>query len=846
MQASDRKTKRLFLFTMSFTSQKIITWFAFVVFALLPNLLFAQKDFYSISGIVCDSATHNPQSSATIRLLQTNNQSKLLKSVKADAKGCFTASVSKEGIYTIEALVLGMQPTKQTVILTKSNPRISIDTIYVKEYSSSLSSATVTANKQLIKTGIDKITYSMTDDSDSQTSTTLEMLRKVPMVTVDGEDNIKVNGNSNFKIYVNGKPNQMMSQNPSTILKSYPASAIKKIEVITNPGAKYDAEGVAGILNIITHDEAQTTGYVLTPQLTYTNRGVRGNFFGMAQFGKFTFSINYGLGQDKQKRNSNTTERELFSDNTNHFYRNYQENDGEGLFQYGSIDASYELSQKDLLSFSAGLFRIKYNQDGKGYNELFSATNDTIYKYSVYSRNEVLYMNTNAAADWQHTFKKNQHLTFSYRFNHSPNETKSDYLYSDLCGTANVIGLNDKKANPNKLSYEHTAQIDFSTPLGKCHTLSTGLKYVYRINRSNNYEYSRPAATKTENYELDEDQSLRYRHRSDIGAAYLEYAYKYKNWALIVGNRYEYFHLKVSYPDKKRSAFSSVFNDWVPSFSIGYNFQPTMMVKMDYNIRLRRPDISYLSPYRESPSPESVTYGNPNLGSTKAHNINLTYSTFSAKFTFNAALTYSFSNNELVEYSFIDKGVINTTFGDFLHKKDWILSTYINWTIVNGTVFNANISASYTDYIAKIRNESNSGFQANIYGGIRQNLPWKLEIGAWLGGGTKDIELQGENGGFYFYSLNLSRSFLKEERLTVVLEAANFIGRYQRFRNTTTTSSFRQTVVQKSDFFRIGIGLRYRLGSLKAQVKKVARTIEDSDVISNNNSNSNMQISTGN
>ena len=119
-------------------------------------------------------------------------------------------------------------------------------------WSKDLDAVTVVAKKPLVKTDIDKLSYDVESDPESKTNNILEMLRKVPMVTVDGQDNIKVNNSSSFKVYVNGKPNNMMSNNPSEVLKSMPANTIKKIEVITNPGPKYDAEGVGGILNIIT------------------------------------------------------------------------------------------------------------------------------------------------------------------------------------------------------------------------------------------------------------------------------------------------------------------------------------------------------------------------------------------------------------------------------------------------------------------------------------------------------------------------------------------------------------------------------------------------------------------
>ena len=122
----------------------------------------------------------------------------------------------------------------------------------ISDAKNELKGVEVVAQKPLVKADIDKLEYDIENDPDSKSNTILEMLRKVPLVTVDGEDNIKVNGSSSFKVYVNGRPNNMMSNNPSEVLKSMPANSIKKIEVITKPGPKYDAEGVGGNQNIIT------------------------------------------------------------------------------------------------------------------------------------------------------------------------------------------------------------------------------------------------------------------------------------------------------------------------------------------------------------------------------------------------------------------------------------------------------------------------------------------------------------------------------------------------------------------------------------------------------------------
>jgi len=815
---------------------------AVAFFASLPSL--AQNSDFTATGIVCDSVSREPQAFATVRLLGGTRPQKVAAAVAAKGDGRFSIAAPQQGEYTLEVIATGKQSVRRTIRFSGQVPRVTLDTIFVRDYSTSLEAATVTAEKPLIKAEVDKISYSMADDPDAQTKSTLEMLRKVPMVTVDGEDNIKVNGKSDFKVYVNGKPNQMMSQNPSTILKNYPASAIKKIEVITNPGAKYDAEGVAGVLNIITTDGASTSGYTLSPALSYSNRGVNGFIFGMAQFGNFTVSVNYGIGQNKEPKSIYSDSRETFDDSANHYYRNGSEQSDKGVFQFGNIETSYEFSKKDLLSLSAGFFRYGLDMDALGQTSMASADNAPIYSYQYRSLINGYLMNLNSSLDWQHTFKENQYLTLSYRLNHSPQNIKRDYDYSQLTGTADGLGLSDRRTDPDLLSYEHTVQADFTTSVGEAHTISAGLKYVYRINRSDNVVMSRPSGTE-QDFQRDGEQSLRYRHRGDIGAAYAEYAFKKEKWSLVAGGRYEYYRAKVTYPDGSRTAFSSEFSDFVPSLSLAYNFQPAMMLKAGYNLRIGRPDISYLSPYQEKSGGGDITYGNPSLGSTKSHNLNVKYSFFDTKFSLNADFTYSFSNNELVDYSFLQGGVMHTTYGDFLHSKNLTLSTFVNWTIVKGTVLNVNAQGSYTDYKASVRGESNSGFSANCFMGVQQSLPWKMKMGLNIFAHTKNVSLQGGGNGFYFYGLNLSRSFLKEDRLTVTLGAHNFIGRYRHIRSTTSTSQFLYESDHRTDFMRIGVNVRFRLGSLKTEVKKAARGIDNDDVISKQSSEAGSANSTG-
>ncbi len=811
----------------------------------LMALLFASNLYtqaqtaipYSISGVLCDSTTHQAEAFATVRLLQLPTK-KPVKAVLTQADGSFRITAPRAGRYLFEVVSMGKEPLRQTLSFDATTKSVKMDTLYIKEYDASLGVAEVVAQRPLVKAEIDKMTYSMAEDPDAKNNTLLEMLRKVPMVTVDGEDNVKVNGNASFKVYVDGKPNAMMSANPSMIFKAYPASAIKKIEVITNPGAKYDAEGVAGVLNIITNTQTATQGYTLTLNGSVGNRGESGSAFAVAQFGKFMLSAHYGTGYHKQPVSTTTMERELYDETLYHLLQSHTVSKGHGMFQFGNLEASYEFSPKDLLSVSAGIHGWNGKNNNTSINKMFAVDGNETYRYQVASRTKSLYQTINASADFQHSFTEDNRLTLSYQYSHNPQTTQVWTENTDMVNLPANFGLKDLASDPDNLSYEQTAQVDFTSALDKKkqHTLSVGLKYINRINRSNNVDYTREAGSDDE-FTRDETRSLRYRHQGDIGAAYLQYNLKIKNWAAMVGNRYEYYHVRVTYPDGKSRPFGTHMDDWVPSVTLGYNLKPTMMLKAGYNLRIARPDISYLSPYQVSYSPEAVKYGNPNLKSEKGHNLNMTFSTFSAKLTLNATLTYAFSNNGMEEYSFVRDGVMYTTYEGFRHSKETTLSTFINWTIIKGTTLNLNASGSYADRKAQVIGCHNSGFAGNAWGGIQQVLPWKMKLGLWLGGNTKQVTLQGRTAGFYFYSLNLSRTFLKEDRLSVNLQAGNFIGRYHNFRNTTSTSQMHMFTNTRTDFLRYSIGISYRLGSLKASVKKTQRSIENDDVLKGNNSN---------
>ena len=202
---------------------------------------------FQIIGQVIDSSTAKAIPYATITLL--TDSGKVLSKLCSEVSGKFVVSTNEKRAFKLVFTAVGFTELKVSGKIEDAKTDVGV--IKMKE-GIALKEVAVTAQKPLIKVDVDKITYSIESDPDSKTNNALEMLRKVPLLTVDGDENVTLNGQSNYKVLVNGKSSSMMSKNFKDVIKSLAASSIRDIEVITNPSSKYEAEGIGGIINIIT------------------------------------------------------------------------------------------------------------------------------------------------------------------------------------------------------------------------------------------------------------------------------------------------------------------------------------------------------------------------------------------------------------------------------------------------------------------------------------------------------------------------------------------------------------------------------------------------------------------
>ena len=711
----------------------------------------------------------------------------------------------------------------------------------------------VVKQKSLVKSDIDKITYDIENDPDSKSNSVIEMLRKVPMVTVDGEDNIQVNGSSSFKVYVNNKPNQMMSNNPKEVLKSMPASSIKKIEVITNPGPKYDAEGVGGILNIITYSQG-IEGYTATFNGNVSNRGAGASTYATVKSGKLTMSgrLNYSYNNslrsysgNKRKTIGNVSESssDLDTEGTSKSH---------GNFSYGSFEASYEIDTLRLLTASFDYWGgVNKSNSDRSTIATSPLTQNQLYRYNTTGNSKNSYSSINGGIDYQRSFSVPERLlTLSYRIETEPDKTDSytDYLeFQAADGWENFLQrLKNQHNDGNQHTTEHTFQLDYTTPFSKIHTLETGLKYILRNNSSEDDRYER-AAYESSDYVYDTDHSSHYKHRNDIFAAYLGYGLKLEKLSGRLGLRFEHTLQDVEYKLGRGDDFRKHFNDFVPSASLGYKLTQTSNLRLGYDMRIYRPGIWYLNPYLDDSTPTNISQGNSYLDSEKSHSLNLSFSNFTPKFNINLALRYGFTRNSIEQVTKLmpdtqipglknptGKDVLYSTYENIGHSEGINLNAYVNWNATKNTRIYANSRLSYTDMDdgAALHNY---GWSLFAYGGAQQTLPkdWRLSLNFYAS--TPRVSLQGKGSNYGSYGVSIQKSWLKK-RLNLMLSASDFLKKYITYNSTMEDNFFRADSWSKYVQQRFSLSISYRIGELKASVKKAERSISNDDVKGGGNS----------
>jgi len=785
-----------------------------------------------ISGLVVDSTDMKPVSFATLTLTLAGSQ-KPVNGAVADEKGQFSITKVPVGNYNIAISFIGYKTLSKSISIDEKNDNINLGKIFVFPVVTELKEVTVEGKKDLIEEKVDRTIYNADQDATSKGGDATDVLRRVPMLTVDLDGNVSLRGNQNIRVLINNKPSTIMATSIADALKQIPADQIKSVEVITSPSAKYDAEGSAGIINIITKKttiEGLTLGINSSVGYRGTMLGLNGAFrrgkvgFSLGGFGRSEYNI-VGNFENTQKT-INTLGNELQTIQSADTRRSglwgrYTLGFDYDINKYNSLTASVQFGVRNNRNFQDGLLAKTFQNN--------NLLNTGLRNVDV----KDLSNNVDVSVTYTRTFEKPQkELSVLALF--SRNNRNNDFINSVMNAASTGETISRLKNLNDSRNQESTIQIDYQSPIGKTQMIEFGGKQIMRQVTSDFKYFTAQGANGdfVVNNNAQLSNSLNY--NQNVTAAYLSYTYTTKNnYSIKAGTRYEYTNIQANLQNEQKIDIPS-YGLIVPSINLSKKFKKGDIIKLSYNRRIQRPSLQFLNPNIQAANPLNITVGNPSLSPEYTNNIELGYSTYVKGVAINVATFARNTNNAIQSVrDIVGRDTIRTTFQNIGREDAYGLNLNLNVNLGK-----LNIGTGGDIYYAVLKNNvpnplynaSNQGWIYNVrlFGNYTIGNGWGLQSFAFYRG--RQVQLQGIQGGFGVYSLALNKDF-KNKKGSIGFGLENFFS----FNGITVRSELNSPVISQQSVnvnqnlgFRIN--LNYRIGKMSFDAPRRKKSINNDDM----------------
>jgi outer membrane receptor protein involved in Fe transport len=789
----------------------------------------AQQKKAAIKGLVQDSVQNKSLPFATVGLYSIHNQQKPLRNVFTDTKGRYEFTKVDTGRYIIFVTSSGFAE-KQSVAFQVINdtPVIEIPALQLAQAAKNLAAVTVSARRPLIEHAEDKLVYNAESDPSNAGQTATDVLRKTPFLSVDGDGNVQLNGQTNFKILLNGKETAMFAKNAKDALQAFPANLIKSIEVITSPSAKYDGEGVGGLINIIT--KKKVVGYNGSIGLNQTTLGnTNGNSNMSFKYGKFGFNGYYGFNNVNGFKARSRAETESY--NPVAFYKRTSSatRKNDNFYNYGNIELSLDIDSLSTISSYGSLNSGRSNNRNERHFDLIAPNKEDTVR-SLYMDNfHFRYPSWSWGADFIHKFKRNaeQELTFKMFHEYS---TDKNYQQSDQYSDAGNRFVINNNISDNKQS---TFQLDYAHPFKNKQKLETGLKLISRNAFADYTSSSRYSLS--DKYVIDSSNSDYFNYRQHVYSAYATWRFSIKKYSFRIGSRMERTVIDGDFV-KSNTKVNQDYFTLIPSFFVSRKFSNVHTVSFSYTKRLSRPYIWDLNPFVNNTDSLNLNFGNPNLKPEIYHAFELGYTVIKGKTNINVRLTESFSNSQIARYSrFNDAtGVTYWTSDNIGSYSSTGLNGNINISITSKWKVISNLGFRY-DFVKNRLNAAQKNHGIGGSGSINSNIDITPKLNVFLFGNLfkAPAQLQGYYGINYWYSIGGNLKLLNN-KLTVSLNINNFLQHELPWKGDIHDSNFRTQTWNYRPGRSASIGLRWNFGKLTENVSR-KRGVNNDDLKANSN-----------
>ena len=778
----------------------------------------------NISGELIDTTSGAPIEFATIVLLDAMDRE--VDGVISDEDGRFKMENVKTGKYSIVFSFLGYETkTLKNIELTLKKPDTDLETIYLSAEGINLEEVEVTGQSAVIENKIDKIVYNAEKDISSRGGDATDLLRRVPLLTVDFEGNVSLRGSSNVQILINGKPSTIFAGNISEALQAIPADQIKKVEVVTTPTAKYDGEGSAGIINIITKKKS-IEGF--TGGLN-TSLGTRQNNANLnMSIAKGRFGMNFNAGSwFSWPRNGTFTF--LRVDSTGDQLERLEQRGTTSSQTYGpnaSIGAFYDINAYNSISTSFSFRGFGNRRDGD------TDVENTALDQTILRSNDS--RSFRSSFDWTTDYRKTyknpeQEWTFalqlsgaiSTRDDEVDQSGNQDFLFRDITNTNEGLNL------------ETTVQTDYVHPFENGIKLETGIKGIFR-NIDSDYDYLDNTTGQT-----DPLRSNIFNYVQNVYAGYVSFNIKMgKNWGAVAGVRYERTDILGDF-ENDASSFANDYDNFLPSVILSRKFKGFQTLKLSYNKRIQRPSLFFINPFINFSDTQNITYGSPDLEPELTDQFELSYNTFIKGVVLNGSVFYRRTTDIIENYTTLNSETqVSETFylnigenNSFGFNFFGSATFWKNWVLRGGI----NVFTYDTESDVEGINLQNSAllWSGNLNSTLSLPDNWKVEAFGFFRSPRQTI--QGTRASFWLYSFGILKEFNKNFSLGIrMVEPFNL---NKSFPNEIRGDGFYQNNNFSIPFQSFGFSLRYKFGKLDFKQQNRRSKIRNSDSKNGGDSN---------
>jgi outer membrane receptor for ferrienterochelin and colicin len=673
-----------------------------------------------------------------------------------------------------------------------------------------LKTVTIHGQKPLIEQRVDGIVFNVESLPAIAGSDASDVLRKVPMVSVDQNDELSIRGSSNIKVLIDGKPSDIYASSVADALRVIRGENMVRVEVITNPSARYDAEGTDAVINIITRK--------------IKDDAINGNISGMAgtrsdniegdvhiKNGRF-FLNSDALYQKYRNRNGSVLQRS--ADNLMLVQRNETRQSGD--YFYGGISLLYSLDT--LNTFDLG-YRARRSPNTTTKMSDNYETDQGIQQY-LFQRN-------------METRDKNNGNSYNIGFTGTSKDKRIEYavlgMYASFKG-ASDYGLEQNAQNPYSENFFSTTTYDDYIIQGDYTQVFTGnwkLEAGAKISAKNAKSESLFDVYDFDSgmYQRDALLSNDFTYQNRIYAAYANMIMKIGKWGLSGGLRYEKTELGAVF--KNQAVDIPSFDNLAPQILLNRMVNDKTSIKLSYAMKLVRPYISYLNPTVNTSDSLTLQYGNPELEPELTNRYQLSYSVNCAKLFSDFVLFFNDNRNTIENIRRpLGNGIFESTWRNVGKNQRLGLSATFNWKPSPALSLGAGLTAQYVWLESGTLGISNKGLMRQLTLNGSYKLPMGFSIDFYGFFDAKKLQLQGYRSGWKFYNMTINKK-TKDERLNMSLRVETFLKPHTYIDEVITSADYNQQLSYRYQNQDIRFIISYKIG--KKEIKSPKTRIADAE-----------------